>query len=623
MSVSKWIAAVTAVVALLTLASLGAKPAAKKLLNLWVTRARLATRSEAPVFSKLAASQLGYAPSMKKQFSAPRRFESFRVVRERDGSVAFEGAAPAREVRTDVLGEIGTVWIGDFSPLTAPGRYRIVADNGLSSYPFDVGVGVFDAAVRAVQRWFYYQRAFTAIDAAHAEGPWTHPSDEDKAPPGVRKGWHDAGDLSVYNVSLSTGLFWLLEAISDFHPTADDTNIPESGNGMPDLLDETRWGLEWLLSVQDPSGGFRNSSCEEIYGPYGTNTPDQAAPYKNGEVGTLATARAVGNLAYASTLYRPHDAGLADRFLQAAVRGYGYLKAHWTENTDGPTCPALRADGQVDVGRHARMFAAAGMLLATGQPHFRADFEESFEELLYDPSYHHLNGFAAQLYLKAAAGDPERKRKLLERMRGLAAWARQDGDKHPFEWATRYHWGSVGAGFTRSGSYNVKACLADPAANAADCDQALANVHYALGRNSLHLSYVSGLPGVARGHIWAFHHWLATLRATPHDFPGMVAGGPNSAPEPNDISKPHGRPIPVWGYFGDPAFPRDASTPLDACYTDNDSWSANEVSVDWQGSTLYSLYFAQWMAREHLTRAAGHQSNDVRSARDGQGHVRR
>src|SRR5439155_1288479 len=173
-----------------------------------------------------------------------------------------------------------------------------------------------------------------------------------------------------------------------------------------------------------------------------------------------------------------------------------------------------RADGQVDVGRHARMFAAAGMLLATGQPHFRADFEESFEELLYDPSYHHLNGFAAQLYLKAAAGDPERKRKLLERMRGLAAWARQDGDKHPFEWATRYHWGSVGAGFTRSGSYNVKACLADPAANAADCDQALANVHYALGRNSLHLSYVSGLPGVARGHIWAFHHWLATLRAT-------------------------------------------------------------------------------------------------------------
>src|SRR5438445_785201 len=161
----------------------------------------------------------------------PLPFGAFRVVRDRDDSVAYEGGAPAREVRTDVLGPIGTVWIGDFSPLAAPGRYRIVADNGLSSYPFEVGARVFDPAVRAVQRWFYYQRAFTAIDAAHAEGPWTHPSDAEKAPPGVRMGWHDAGDLSIYSASLNTALFWLLEAYSDFRPADDATNIPEAGNG--------------------------------------------------------------------------------------------------------------------------------------------------------------------------------------------------------------------------------------------------------------------------------------------------------------------------------------------------------------------------------------------------------
>jgi len=143
----------------------------------------------------------------------------------------------------------------------------------------------------------------------------------------------------------------------------------------------------------------------------------------------------------------------------------------------------------------------------------------------------------------------------------------------------------------------VKACLGDPAANTSDCDQALANVHYALGRNFLQLCYVSGLQGVTRGRIWAFHHWLATLRATPHLFPGMVAGGPYGAPESNDVSKPYGWPIPAWGYWGDPAFPRDASTPLEGRYTDNDSWSTNEVAVDWQGAALYSLYFAQWAAR--------------------------
>jgi endoglucanase len=53
-------------------------------------------------------------------------------------------------------------------------------------------------------------------------------------------GWHDAGDLSIYSASLNTALFWLLETFSDFRPSADDTNIPESGNSVPDLLDEAR-----------------------------------------------------------------------------------------------------------------------------------------------------------------------------------------------------------------------------------------------------------------------------------------------------------------------------------------------------------------------------------------------
>jgi endoglucanase len=282
---------------------------------------------------------------MQKQFSSAQRFGKFEVTSERDGAVAFAGGAAARTVRTDILGPIDTVWIGDFSALTTPGRYRIVADSGESSFPFEIGPGVFDAPVRALQRWFYYQRAFTAIDGVHAEGPWVHPSDADKAPPGVRMGWHDAGDLSIYSTSLNTALFWLLETFSDFRPTADDTNIPESGNGVPDLLDEARWGLEWLLSVQDGSGGFRDTTCEDHYGSYGTNTPNNVPPYKNSEAGTLPTARAAGNLAYASTLYRAYDQSFADRCLQAALNGYRYLKAHWSENSEGALCPAYAARG--------------------------------------------------------------------------------------------------------------------------------------------------------------------------------------------------------------------------------------------------------------------------------------
>ena len=86
---------------------------------------------------------------------------------------------------------------------------------------------MFDSVVRAVQRAFYYQRAFTEIDAGHAQGPWIHPSDAALAPPNVVKGWHDAGDFSLYSASSNSALFWLLSAAADFSPREDDTDIPE------------------------------------------------------------------------------------------------------------------------------------------------------------------------------------------------------------------------------------------------------------------------------------------------------------------------------------------------------------------------------------------------------------
>jgi endoglucanase len=588
------VAGVAALALATTVAGL-ARWAAKAALGYRNSRARAALRTGEPPFAHLAASQVGYGPSMRKQFSAPRPFASFRVLSEPGGAVAFAGGSPVGKLQAP-LGSIDAVWIGDFTPLAAPGRYRIVLDDDAASFSFQVGPDVFDPAVRAVQRSFYFQRAFTAVDAAHAEGPWVHGSDAGKAPDRVKMGWHDAGDYSIYSATLNKALFWLLETYADFAPAADDTNIPESGNGVPDLLDEARWGLTWLLSVQDGSGGFRNTTCLDHYGAYGTNPPEGVAPYRDGEVGTIATARAVGSLAYASTLFRRFDAAFAERCLEAARKGHAWLRERWNENSDGPTCPAYRVDGNAEIGKQARMFAAAGMLLATSEARFADEFEESYVELDYEPVYSHLHGLAAQLYLRAAAGTPARKAAIRERVREFARRARDDGERHPFQLTSHADWGSIGAGFTRTALYSIRRCLEDREA-AGDCEQALANVHYALGRNLLQLCYVSGLPGVTRGRVHAFHHWLASLQAQPYCYPGMVAGGPNARPEPNDVSWAAASPLPIWGYFGDPAFPRDESTPADGRYTDNDSWSTNEVAVEWQASALYSLHFARWMAK--------------------------
>jgi hypothetical protein len=143
----------------------------------------------------------------------------------------------------------------------------------------------------------------------------------------------------------------------------------------------------------------------------------------------------------------------------------------------------------------------------------------------------------------------------------------------------------------------VPACLENPKQAHADCEQALASLHYAFGRNLKQFCYVTGLPGVTEGMRWGFHQWLETLAATPRDFPGMVAGGPSQRPEANDVSTPQGRPRPLWGYYGDPAFPRDSETAIDGRYTDNDSWSTNEPSEEWEAEAVYLLHFAQWFTK--------------------------
>ena len=569
--------------------------AGRWLLDRPATLRRAALAPEPAPFSTLAASQVGYAPAMAKWFTSPAPFDGFEVVREGDGVVVLRGG-PGQRVRNAALGGRGEAFLGDFTALAAPGRYHLAAA-GRTSAPFDVGEAVFDAAARAVRRSFYFQRAFTAVEPAYAAGPWTHGSDAPLAPPGVAQGWHDAGDFSIYNASAVTALHWMLSAWADFGPADDDDGIPESGNGVPDLLDEARWGLTWLLSVQAPSGGFANTTCQERYGPYGTNFPERMAPYRAGEVGTIPTGRAAGVLAFAAALYRPVDAAFAARCLAAAVRGWRFLEARPGEASDGPTCPAFRQDGDARAATESRLYAAAGLLLATGAPAYRAAFEAAPPAVENDPSYLRPNVYAALLYLRATPEGGPVAEALRAGLAAMGAGVRADGADDPFEWATRRLWGSLAAGFMRTGAFSAPACLADPRGAAADCRQALANVHHLLGRNYQGMAFVSGLPGVTRGRQRAFHHWLAALRASPFLFPGLVAGGPSDQPDPRDVSSPRASPLPLWGYRGDPAMPRDEGTPPLGRYTDNDSWSTNEIDVEWQGVTLYHLELARAAAR--------------------------
>jgi endoglucanase len=499
----------------------------------------------------IGASQIGYAPDMEKKFSSPVDFAVFKVKRASDNLTVFTGGPSIDSISSDVIGG-RTVYIGDFSLVETPGRYKIVAGN-MESYPFDVRPDVYDDAARDILRWFYYQRAFTAIEMPYAEGPWVHPSDQSKAPPGIVKGWHDAGDLAIYMPTMTETIFWLLQTWIDFHPGDDDFNIPESGNGIPDLLD-------------------------------GSTFPHTVGDYRKSVSPTAQnTAKAVAVLAYASVVFRAFDVVFADSCLAAAWAGWNWMQnnPYSTDDGDIGQCAVYAQGSNAEKLRSNKAWAASSMLYATGESQFATEYEDYYDEIYGISSWNLSKGFAARMYLLADAGYPARKAHIRGRVFAMADGIRSDAAQHPFHGKTSYYWGWSGNTFRWSGEFSWAAYLLDTT-RVSDLDQAMNNLHYVLGRNFLTFCYISGLEGSTHSRVRGFHHWLKALDTIPYNYPGAVGCGPNERPDGDD------------GYYWSTA---TLGAPIEARYADNDSWSTNEVAINWQASAVYNIFAARKIAR--------------------------
>jgi len=175
-----------------------------------------------------------------------------------------------------------TLWWVDFSGFTAPGQYYLLsASLNEQSYDFQISDCVYQAATTATLKALYYQRCGTPKPAAYAGANWAdasacHTGDAACQPaPGctfpatygtldLSGGWHDAGDYNKYIGSTPAGacdnwggdgggaIHYILTAY-EWNPGLfpdSQTNIPESGNGISDLLDECKWELDWYLKMQ-------------------------------------------------------------------------------------------------------------------------------------------------------------------------------------------------------------------------------------------------------------------------------------------------------------------------------------------------------------------------------------
>lgn len=551
---------------------------------LLLTAALFPLLSAQTVPSPFRLNQLGYLPAAPKValLVAPATAAAFEVRRTTDDRVVFTGPLGPATADPD-SGD--TVQAADFSTLQKIGTYYLSIPGNVKSPVFRIEAAIYQSAWYLVLRSFYGQRCGIAVDlgsrfpgyrypACHLQGAW-HPSSGKTGPRASIKGWHDAGDYGRYmvNSGITTGtLLWAWE----FYAPTLTLNIPESNDTTPDILDEVRWNLDWMASLQDDDGGvFHKQTTERFSGfvmPDKDTAPSYvigsgAAPYKT----SCATGDFAAVMAIAARAYQPHDAAFATRALSSARRAWSWLERNPAVVFRNPSNVATGEYGDEDC-RDERLWAAAELWRTTGDPAFHRFFLREYSTIhpANPPGWANAGNLALWTYLlatRAGADSPARdtiRKQTLAAADDIVARTARNPYRHSLATAD-YVWGSNGV----AANYGLQLLVAhrlqpDPRYRHA----ALDNLHYLLGRNTLGLSWITAVGARPYRHP---HHRPSAADSNPEPWPGLLAGGPN-----RNRQDPLTRKLPAL--------------PPAKIYLDEEaSYSTNEIAMNWNAPLVFLL----------------------------------
>ena len=292
------------------------------------------------------------------------------------------------------------VWHFDFSAFTKEGTYYIYdVGKRVKSYDFVISNDVYKSVLKHTFRTFYYQRSGFAKDSKYAGSGWADKAshigkrqdtqcrefgkeNDASTERDVHGGWYDAGDYNKYTNWTSDYIIYLLLAYEE-NPQAwtDDFDIPESGNGIPDILDETKFGLEHLLRLQFPSGAL----ISVVSGAHGSPPSSAKDPSFWGGPSTSATLSAAAAYAYGAKIYKEIDPTFSSQLKQAAIKAWNWADKNPTilfyNNSQEHGTQGLAA-GQQEVNEQERIekkiHAAMRLFDLTGEDIYKTFFEQNY-----------------------------------------------------------------------------------------------------------------------------------------------------------------------------------------------------------------------------------------------------
>jgi hypothetical protein len=383
-----------------------------------------------PAYTKKA--MVGYFIGSLGEMDIPAS-AGFKLVESASGTEVFQGTLKARA-------DIGftysptpyqKVYEADFTAFKQPGEYRLVVPGMGASLPFLIDEGIAMGFTRTFALGMYHQRCggenklpFTRhehdkchmaqVDVPLPSGsfPFTwncvasktvDAKDEprhtamrlmneatqlfpiiNRGKLDVSGGHHDAGDYSKYTISCALLTHYLMFSADSLAGVGalDNLGLPNSGDGISDILQEAKWEADYIAKIQDADGGFyfltypRDREYEGVQ-------PDQGDPQVVWPKNTAATAAAVGALAQmaSSPLFKKHYPAEAAKYLEKAKLGWQFLMNAIAKYGKDGSYQKITHYGHDFLHDDELAWAASEMFVATGEEQYHQQLKQ-----WYNPS---------------------------------------------------------------------------------------------------------------------------------------------------------------------------------------------------------------------------------------------
>jgi len=487
--------------------------------------------------------------------------------------------------------------IAVFSSFTDQGSFVVCVPGAGTSYIFEINDSVNKNVDRAVLKGYYYQRVSMPLQEKYA-GKWhrsaghpdttvfIHPSAATKARPAgtiisTPGGWYDAGDYNKYIVNSGITMGTLLSAYEDFPDYFKQlkTNIPESNDAVPDILNEIIYNLRWMLTMQDPNDGgvynkCTNAAFDGMVMPGVTQLPRYVV--QKGTAATLDFAAVTAQAARILNQYTQQLPGLSDSCLTASKKAWNWslqnpALEYNQQEMNKKFKPEITTGGYGDRNFNDEwMWAAAELFITTKDKKYFDMVDKHITGPVSLPSWSNVGILAYYSMLRFQNTLPSytaddlkiMKSKVLDIANGYIEKVNANAFATVMGQSVRdFNWGGNSTA-ANQGILLIKAYLLT--GDKKYVDNALTNLDYLLGRNATGYCFITGIGSKSPMHP---HHRQSVADGVTDPVPGLLVGGPNPGMQDHT---------------------RYEFTEPETAYSDNSpAYASNEIAINWNAPMVY------------------------------------